>query len=77
MARSETFQLLLTKGDQEAVVAVITRECFPNEVGEVVPPVMVEHEGQEFIFKRRWMDTVFLYAPAKRVPLDDLLNAED
>jgi hypothetical protein len=75
MSKSKKLQLLLTKGEDQAVVAILSRECYPNELGNIVPPVMVEHEGIEFIFKKRWMESVFLYEPAKRIPLDDLVDS--
>lgn len=69
------FKLLLVKGEQEAVVAVLEQECYPNQLGEVVPPIMVEHKGEQFIFKKHWMGPVYVYHPAKVVKLDDLLGA--
>lgn len=76
MSKSETLKLLLTKGEEGAVVAVLSRVCYPNQYGEVTPPVMVEHEGQEFLFKKRWMGPVCLYQLAQRVTLDDLLDPQ-
>ena len=74
MPVSKILQLILTKGEDEAVVKVVSQERFPNQFGEIVPPVMVEHEDIEYIMNRQWADSIYIYHVAKKRSIDDLLG---
>lgn len=73
MSKSETFQLLLVRGEDEALVAVVSQERFPNELGKITPPITITHEGVEYLLNRTWMHGVYLYHPSKKKNIDDLL----
>jgi len=73
VARSETFQLLLVRGEDEALVALISQERYPNELGEITPPITVTHDGTEYLLNRAWMRGVYLYHPSKKRSIDDIL----
>ena len=60
-------RLLITKGDNEEVLAVLV--CKDS-----VPPIKIEHEGVQYIFKRRWMHNIYAYVPSKRKQIDDFLD---
>lgn len=73
---SKKFYLMLTKGNDEELVHVITQECHPNQFGDVTPPIMVEHNGTDYILKRQWnmAPNTYVYHPSKVVKLDDLMD---
>lgn len=73
MSKERLFRLLLTTGQQEEVVAVLVQRRYPNELGEITPPITVRHEGQEYILKRKWMQDVYVYQPLHRSMIDDFL----
>lgn len=73
MSESRTLQLMLTTGSNEEVLIVLEQERYPNELGEITPPVTVEHDGVEYILKRMWMHDVYVYGPSDRRSVDDLL----
>ena len=75
LARSETLQLILVHGDDEALVAVVSQERYPNELGVITPPITITHEGTEYILNRNWMQGVYLYHPSNKVNIDDLLGS--
>jgi len=75
MTKSKTLKLILTRDDEdESVVSVKSQERFPNQFGEVVPPVTVMHENEEFILHREWMNGVYIYHPCNRRSIDDILD---
>jgi len=74
VTRSETFQLLLVKGDDEALVTVLSQTRYPNTLGEITPPVTVTHEGKEYLLSRMWMQGVYLYHPSNKKNINDLLD---
>jgi hypothetical protein len=80
MSKSKMLRLIITTpfiaGENE-VLAVLVKERHPNKFGEVTPPVMVEHEGAEYILKREWMQDIYVYAPADRRKVSDLLVEQD
>lgn len=49
---SKILTLIVTRDDQEAVLTVYHRKCYANEFGEIVPPIMVEYEGLDYMLKR-------------------------
>ena len=73
MSKEQLFRLLLTKGKDEEVIAVLTQRRYPNSLGEITPPITVRHEGQEYILKRKWMQNVYVYQPSQRSMIDDFL----
>lgn len=73
MSESRILQLLITTGSNEEVLTVLEQERHPNELGEVTPPVTIEHDGVEYILKRQWMQDVYIYGPSHRRNIDDLL----
>ncbi len=74
MSKSKIFQLLITVGSDEEVLIVLYQECYPNELGAITPPVTIEHNGVEYILKRRWTHEVYVYGPSDRKNIDDLLD---
>jgi len=73
MSKSKTIRLLITTGNDEEVLAVLVRERHPNQFGEVVPPVVVEHEHKDYILKRKMMQDVYVYSPSIKKGIDDFL----
>lgn len=73
MNESKILHLLITTGNNEEVLAVLTQERHPNEFGEVTPPVTVEHKEEEYILKRKCMQDVYVYGPSDRRKIDDFL----
>tara|TARA_R110002096_G_scaffold390109_1_gene584570 strand:+ start:557 stop:784 length:228 start_codon:yes stop_codon:yes gene_type:complete len=72
---SETLQLILVREEDEALVAVISQERYPNTLGKITPPITVTHNGKDYILKRVWIDGLaYLYHPAKRKSIDDLFD---
>jgi len=71
---SETLQLILVNADDESLIAVISQERYPNTLGKITPPVTVTHEGKDYLLNRLWMHSAYIYHPAKRKSIDDLLD---
>lgn len=69
MSNSKKLYLMLTEGEQEALIDTIIQERYPNELGAITPPVTVEHEGVEYILVREWhlMKDTFVYKPATKI----------
>jgi len=75
MTKSKVLTLILTKDNtEESVVYVYKQERYPNELGEIVPPVTVMHDDKEYILHREWMSTVYIYHPCQRRNIDDILD---
>lgn len=73
---SKELRLMLTRGDDDEIVAAMSVERYPNELGAITPPVTVEHEGVEYILKRKWdmLPDTYIYRPSQRISIDDLLD---
>ena len=73
---SKLLRLLVTRGRDEEVLAVLVRECHPDLSGNITPPKMIEHEGQQYVLGRRWMSDVYVYVPSQRSAIDAFLGNE-
>ncbi len=73
MSKSRILRLLITVGENEEVLAVLTQERHPNTFGEITPPVTVEHEEKEYIIKHQLTQDVYVYGPSDRRKVDDFL----
>tara|TARA_R110002094_G_scaffold214658_1_gene185186 strand:- start:7242 stop:7469 length:228 start_codon:yes stop_codon:yes gene_type:complete len=75
VAASETLQLILVRAEDEALITVVSQERYPNTLGKITPPVIVTHDGTDYILNRAWIDGLaYLYHPSKRKSIDDLLD---
>lgn len=73
---SKVLYLMLTHGNEEELVIVLSETRYPNELGAIIPPITVEHQGVEYILKRQWnmMQDTYIYRPSKKKQLDDILD---
>ena len=75
MSKSKTLRLVIAaKGE---VLAVLMKERHPNQFGEITPPVVVEHDGVEYILKRQMMQDVYVYDLSDRRKVDDFLATNE
>jgi len=74
VATSETLQLILVREEDEALIAVISQERYPNTLGKITPPITVTHEGKDYLLNRIWTHSAYIYHPSKKKSIDDLLD---
>lgn len=76
MSKSKLLRLLITEGDDEEVLAILVQERYANKFGEITPPVTVEHEGREYLLKRKFMPDAYVYKLSEKKRIDDFLVSE-
>jgi len=75
MSNKRDVRLILTKGDEEEVLAILTKEGEFDTHGLVGrPPPTVSHDDQEYSFKRQMMEGVYVYTQSNRKRINDFLG---
>ena len=75
MNDSKKFRLLMTSSKEEGeVLAVLMYDPVPNLDGVLLPPSLMEHEGESYVLDRKWMANVYIYIPSPRRAIDDFLG---
>ena len=69
--RSKSFKLMLVEGDDESLVGVIDREIFPDENGNILPPLEVEYCDQTYMINREFMPDFYVYSLQEKEPERD------
>ena len=73
MTKSKSFKLMLTEGGEESLIGVIDRTVYPDENGNILPPLYVEYCDQSFIIDREFMPGFYIYKLDEKVPESDPL----
>jgi len=68
-------RFILTAGHEEHVLAILTQEGEFDAHGLVGrPPSTVDHDGEEYNFKRQMMEGVYVYTQSDRKKINDFLG---